>query len=98
MSVPTRDRFLGYCLHCGPATPAAPREDFCAECVEEGRNLDRFGRCYICREGDHDHCVGVPCECECPPPTDRVQVEREIRETEARLAELRAKLEAAPRP
>ena len=35
-----------------------------------------FGQCYICRDfGDHENCVGVPCECECPPPDERKRQE-----------------------
>lgn len=26
-----------------------------------------FGLCYECKDGEHEHCIGVPCECECEP-------------------------------
>ena len=69
------DRYLEGCVTCsGRAVelcvigqPGTER-DFCPDCIDAGRDADNFGRCYVCREGDHAHCIGVPCQCPCPPP------------------------------
>lgn len=29
---------------------------------------DHFGVCYECRAGNHDDCIGVPCDCDCDGP------------------------------
>lgn len=44
------------------------------ECLECGEPVhpDRFGPCYECRLGNHQACIGVPCECECPGPQPAV--------------------------
>lgn len=79
MSEPARvmaaDHFTADCLECGARL--TERGDFCAECRAEGKDQDRFGRCYFCRDyHDHQNCIGVPCECPCPPPEE---TERERR-------------------
>lgn len=61
------DLFTADCVLCGHE--CAPRSDFCAECLEAGKDADNFGRCYHCRDyHDHEACIGVPCQCPCPPP------------------------------
>ena len=60
------DVFCSDCVLCG--RPKSGREDFCADCIENGEDDDNFGRCYFCRDfHDHEHCIGVPCQCPCPP-------------------------------
>lgn len=80
-----RDQYLSECVICGqPAIECCVwsegREfqnrgtvvDFCADCIDAGRDDHNFGRCYFCRDfGDHEHCVGVPCQCPCPSPDAR---------------------------
>lgn len=73
----TPDSFLGTCVaghsfHCGAPTPS-PRHDFCVEHADWSDFT--FGRCYNCKDGDHDQCVGVPCRCECPTPDQREREE-----------------------
>ena len=58
--------------------------DFCAECIQAGADDDNFGRCYLCDDEDHVHCIGVPCQCDCPVSPDDLRA--------ARIAELRAEL------
>ncbi len=71
------DPFTAECVICGHR-PCAPKEDFCAECIEEDRHIDNFGRCYFCRDfHDHESCIGVPCQCPCPTP-DQLQRQRQI--------------------
>ena len=70
------DRFLGTCVAggshiCGQPTSAS-RRDFCEEHVDEADCT--FGRCYVCRDGHHDACIGVPCRCECPTPDQGAQL------------------------
>ena len=51
--------------------------DFCADCIDAGHHIDNFGRCYQCRDGYHDLCIGVPCQCPCPTPAQvALQAER----------------------
>jgi hypothetical protein len=53
-----------------------PKSDFCAECIEEGRDEFNFGRCYFCRDfHQHEDCVGAPCQCPCPTP-DQTELDR----------------------
>ena len=65
--------------------------DFCADCIEDGKYDDNFGRCYECADGLHERCIGVPCQCECPPTDDDI-LKSEIAETERRLETLRSRL------
>lgn len=30
------------------------------------RSSGFFGLCWECEDGEHDHCMGVPCDCPCP--------------------------------
>jgi hypothetical protein len=69
--------------------------DFCADCIEEGADDWNFGRCYLCGDGDHAHCIGVPCQCPCDGPTDLGRLENEIAEARMVLADLEAKRDAA---
>lgn len=64
--------------------------DFCADCIDEGRDDWNFGRCYECADGLHERCIGVPCQCECPA-TDAERLEAEIASVEAQLSRLMAK-------
>lgn len=41
-----------------------PRAGGCGKPVEP----QAFGPCYQCRDGDHQLCIGVPCQCTCPIP------------------------------
>ena len=40
------------------------------ECLECGEPVhpDQFGPCYECRLGNHQRCIGAPCQCDCPGP------------------------------
>jgi hypothetical protein len=69
------DHYLAECVIEFCSRPVATKDgrrlDFCAECIEEGKHEDQFGRCYVCRDfGDHANCIGVPCQCPCPPPDE----------------------------
>jgi hypothetical protein len=81
------DPYLETCVIC-EHRPCARRSDACDEedCQDAlvANGGDNFGRCYICREGDHEHCIGVPCQCPCPPP----DVVKRRQEREAVLAKL----------
>jgi hypothetical protein len=78
------DSYTDDCVIC-EQRPCEPKQDFCADCMENGEHHDNFGRCYFCRDfHDHEHCIGVPCQCQCPPPDQR---QRE-QEREAVLAKL----------
>ena len=67
---------------------------FCGECVQRGVHEDNFGRCYRCDAGEHEGCVGAPCQCECPATAaDLLAVEISI--TERHLKMLRERRAAA---
>jgi hypothetical protein len=41
------------------------------ELPDNGYDYEPFV-CYECKDGFHDHCIGVPCMCGCPiPPFSR---------------------------
>lgn len=49
-----------------------PNSDFCADCIEKGKDERNFGRCYVCHDfHDHENCIGLPCQCPCPQPDQR---------------------------
>jgi hypothetical protein len=58
---PYRDEAEVWCVHM-----RRPIRGFCGECVGLGEHEVNFGRCYRCDAGEHEGCVGVPCQCECP--------------------------------
>ena len=33
--------------------------------IEMQSRPEGFGLCYECRDGQHDSCVGIPCDCSC---------------------------------
>jgi hypothetical protein len=83
------DHYLAECVIEFCSRPVATKDgrrlDFCAECIDDGKDVDQFGRCYVCRDfGDHERCIGVPCQCPCPTPD---QIARQ-RERDAALSKL----------
>lgn len=63
------DIYLETCVICEQlpcvADSDACSDDECQTTLADGAN---FGRCYLCRDSDHAHCIGVPCQCPCPTP------------------------------
>lgn len=77
------DPYLTDCVLC--SRPRKGRSNFCAECGEEGAAEMNFGRCYHCDDyGDHQDCIGPPCQCPCPPP-DELKRQKEREEVLAKL-------------
>lgn len=69
------------CPGCGGeygADPATVTEEDRAYWREQEEGEEAFGLCYLCRNGEHSRCLGVPCECECdyaaPVATDEQKV------------------------
>lgn len=55
-------KYLSSCVLCGDDVSAG--SDFCVGCIDQAHL--NFGRCYVCKDADHKHCIGPPCQCQCP--------------------------------